>query len=48
MAVQFDGGVVVGADSRTTTGSYIVGLTFTNRAPFAELETSVFPDRLTA
>lgn len=26
MAVQFDGGVVVGADSRTTTGSYIVRL----------------------
>lgn len=25
MAVQFEGGVVVGADSRTTTGSYIVG-----------------------
>lgn len=25
MAVQFDGGVVIGADSRTTTGSYIVG-----------------------
>ena len=24
MAVQFDGGVIVGADSRTTTGSYIV------------------------
>ena len=24
MAVQFDRGVVVGADSRTTTGSYIV------------------------
>jgi 20S proteasome subunit beta 1 len=24
MAVQFDGGVVVGADSRTTMGSYIV------------------------
>jgi len=24
MAVQFDGGVVIGADSRTTTGSYIV------------------------
>ena len=24
MAVAFDGGVVVGADSRTTTGSYIV------------------------
>jgi hypothetical protein len=24
MAVQFEGGVVVGADSRTTTGSYIV------------------------
>lgn len=23
MAVEFDGGVVVGADSRTTTGSYI-------------------------
>lgn len=23
MAVQFDGGVVVGADSRTTTGAYI-------------------------
>lgn len=27
MAVQFDGGVIVGADSRTTTGSYIVRLT---------------------
>jgi hypothetical protein len=27
MAVQFEGGVVVGADSRTTTGSYIVRLT---------------------
>ena len=26
MAVQFDGGVIVGADSRTTTGSYIVRL----------------------
>lgn len=25
MAVQFAGGVVIGADSRTTTGSYIVG-----------------------
>ena len=25
MAVQFEGGVVVGADSRTTMGSYIVG-----------------------
>jgi 20S proteasome alpha/beta subunit len=24
MAVQFEGGVVIGADSRTTTGSYIV------------------------
>jgi 20S proteasome subunit beta 1 len=24
MAVQFDGGVVIGADSRTTMGSYIV------------------------
>ena len=24
MAVQFDRGVIVGADSRTTTGSYIV------------------------
>lgn len=24
MAVQFDKGVVIGADSRTTTGSYIV------------------------
>jgi 20S proteasome alpha/beta subunit len=24
MAVQFEGGVVVGADSRTTMGSYIV------------------------
>jgi 20S proteasome subunit beta 1 len=24
MAVQFDGGVVLGADSRTTMGSYIV------------------------
>lgn len=24
MAVQFDRGVVIGADSRTTTGSYIV------------------------
>ena len=23
MAVEFDGGVVIGADSRTTTGSYI-------------------------
>lgn len=27
MAVQFDGGVIVGADSRTTTGSYIVRFT---------------------
>ncbi|ODN98530.1 20S proteasome subunit beta 1 [Cryptococcus wingfieldii CBS 7118] len=26
MAVKFDGGVVIGADSRTTTGSYIAGL----------------------
>ena len=26
MAVQFDGGVVLGADSRTTTGSYIAQL----------------------
>ena len=26
MAVQFEGGVIVGADSRTTTGSYIVRL----------------------
>jgi len=26
MAVQFDGGVVVGADSRTTTGSYIANV----------------------
>jgi 20S proteasome alpha/beta subunit len=26
MAVAFDGGVVLGADSRTTTGSYIVRL----------------------
>lgn len=25
MAVQFKGGVVIGADSRTTSGSYIVG-----------------------
>ena len=25
MAVQFKGGVIIGADSRTTTGSYIVG-----------------------
>ena len=24
MAVRFDGGVVIGADTRTTTGSYIV------------------------
>lgn len=24
MAVQFDGGVVIGADTRTTTGAYIV------------------------
>jgi 20S proteasome subunit beta 1 len=23
MAVQFEGGVIIGADSRTTTGSYI-------------------------
>jgi len=28
MAVQFDGGVVIGADSRTTTGSYIVSCPF--------------------
>jgi 20S proteasome alpha/beta subunit len=27
MAVQFDKGVVIGADSRTTTGSYIVTIT---------------------
>ena len=26
MAVQFKDGVVIGADSRTTTGSYIVSL----------------------
>jgi hypothetical protein len=26
MAVQFEGGVVIGADSRTTTGSYIVSI----------------------
>lgn len=26
MAVAFDGGVVLGADSRTTTGSYIASL----------------------
>lgn len=26
MAVQFEGGVVIGADSRTTTGSYIVSV----------------------
>jgi 20S proteasome subunit beta 1 len=26
MAVQFDGGVVIGADSRTTMGSYIVSI----------------------
>jgi hypothetical protein len=25
MAVRFEGGVVIGADTRTTTGSYIVG-----------------------
>lgn len=31
MAVQFDGGVVIGADSRTTTGSYIVRSRFTSR-----------------
>lgn len=31
MAVQFDGGVVIGADSRTTTGSYIVKFTSTER-----------------
>lgn len=29
MAVQFDGGVVVGADSRTTTGSYIANVIIT-------------------
>ena len=28
MAVAFQGGVVIGADSRTTTGSYIVRLAF--------------------
>ena len=33
MAVQFDGGVIVGADSRTTTGSYIVR--FVSCIPFA-------------
>jgi 20S proteasome subunit beta 1 len=26
MAVAFEGGVVIGADSRTTSGSYIVSL----------------------
>jgi hypothetical protein len=33
MAVQFDGGVIVGADSRTTTGSYIVR--FVSCIPYA-------------
>lgn len=28
MAVQFEGGVVIGADTRTTTGAYIVSLNF--------------------
>jgi len=31
MAVQFNGGVVIGADSRTTTGSYIVRSDFYRR-----------------
>jgi hypothetical protein len=34
MAVQFDGGVIVGADSRTTTGSYIVRLPPKTCLPF--------------
>lgn len=36
MAVQFNGGVVIGADSRTTTGSYIVRLRF-NFSRFLDL-----------
>lgn len=39
MAVQFDKGVVIGADSRTTTGSYIV-------CPFFQLQLRYDRDRL--
>lgn len=39
MAVQFEGGVVIGADSRTTTGSYIVPF-------FTALSSAYFDDNL--
>lgn len=35
MAVAFEGGVVIGADSRTTTGSYIVSISISNSSRFA-------------
>jgi len=34
MAVAFEGGVVIGADSRTTTGSYIVSISLFSAFPF--------------
>merc|ERR1711916_261510 len=33
MAVEFDGGVVIGADSRTTTGSYVANRTSDKLTP---------------
>lgn len=39
MAVQFDGGVVIGADSRTTTGSYIVSRLLSLSAPSNQVHT---------
>jgi hypothetical protein len=37
MAVAFEGGVVLGADSRTTTGAYIVSRSFAR----ADLELTI-------
>lgn len=36
MAVQFDGGVILGADSRTTTGSYIANRVTDKLTPLFE------------
>ncbi|KAK4688219.1 hypothetical protein P7C73_g1896, partial [Tremellales sp. Uapishka_1] len=53
MAVQFDGGVVIGADSRTTTGSYIVSvlLSYTSIYPadpgMSSLQANRVTDKLT-
>lgn len=37
MAVKFDGGVVLGADSRTTTGSYIANRVTDKLTPITDL-----------